>query len=504
MSEQIQEEEFSSDEEFDDGDEGTDSDTDIDAKVAEDDVFDIEFFKCYSALKKKDEKIYDKNVKFFQEDAVSDSEPEKEEGKESLLKPAYMTERKAPKMTLLDHQLNLKDEEIEEPDELRRKSKIDLNEPVSKSFYEKELEEIKKSIEEVNENIDSDSDDDLLVVKDSGSAIASRSKSKGRINEMLNKLEDEEDEEVEHLKQLWTDPTKLTDDEKFLRDYILNKRYIASKVDEQHNNLSGHFSKNMEELSDVDDEDTATQGDETKSKYEVVDHSEEKDFDKIARIPRNSTKTIRDLVEKRVKKEKRSKKLEQEKKKKKALANADFEDILGDVPIRFQYRETEPNDYGLSAEELLMATDEELEKWVSLKNAIAYKSKEEELREKSKFDQKRNDINLKKEIFKSIYGEAGEKSETSQPPAEDKPIRTSKRKMDTNSESCDNNTQQHQDEPKKKAKVDDTDEQLKRNKKKKYKRRGLNHKKFSKTGVAPDRLLAYGLSKTKYKKSKML
>lgn len=499
--EHIPEETFPSDEEFDDEEEDGDSDssTDVDAKLAEEEVFDDEFFRCYSALKKKDSKIYDQNVKFFNEEEKSESEEDKETEESSKPKERLLDlhlRYGAPKMTLLDHQLNLKEDEIEDP-------KIDLNKPVSKSFYEKELEEIKKSIERVTEEVDSDSDDELFVVKGSDGEA---SKPRKKINSILDELEQREDEDLKRLKEIWSDSSKLSKEDKFLRDYILNKRYVSTNTEEQaeEGSSSGKknpfFSENIDKLSDVDtgDDETTT---ETDTKLHL--HSEDKDFDKIKRIPRNSTKTIRDMKEKQEKKEKRQKKLEAEKKKKKALKNACCEDIVGDLKTRFHYRETEPNDYGLSAEELLMATDEELEQWVRLNQAIAYKSRQEELSEKMIYERKRNDLELKRKIFKSIYEETSEiadhpgKSGTLEP--EGKKSRKRKRGkadvtlIDANDEEAEKIAE---DEP--------VIEESNRQKKKKKHRRGLNHKKFAKVGVAPDRLLAYGLSKTRLKRSKLL
>lgn len=481
--EEHDEDSFSSDAEFDEYDEGSETSTDVDAKVAEDDVFDIEFFKCYSALKKKDEKIYDKNVKFFSKYPTSDSENEHDE--ESLEGANKKTT--APKMTLLDHQLNLKDEEIEEP------AKIDLNRPVSKSFYEKELDEIKKSIEKVSENVDSESDDDLLIVKKS-EVEPSKSRPKKKIDALLDKLEKDDHQDISHLKQLWSDP-KLTEEEKYLRDYILNKRYLnkekSSSDEDDAGNQERFFSKNLDELSDVEEEEAKT-----KTKRKADHRSDEKDFDKIARIPRNSTKTIRDLAEKREKKEKRMKRVEKEKKRKKGLRDADCEDIVGGLPTKFHYRETEPIDYGLSAMELLMATDEELDKWISLKDTISYKTREEELADKSRYEKKRNDLELKKKILKSIYGEDESDGQIERQNDMHKGKEPKKAKQSAKGEI-------------EKVKSDDDLEEIKEsnessNKRKKKHKRGTNHKKFAKAGIAPDRLLSYGLSKTKLRKSKLL
>lgn len=500
MEPKEQVEEFSSDAEFDDEGE-TDSSSDIDSKLEEDDVFDVEFFKCYSALKKKDSKIYDENVKFFTErdegsDSDVDKKPDGGDTEPRSLLGLNSKKSNAPKMTLLDHQLALADGDIEEP-ELSRTAKIDLTEPVSKSFYDKELEEIKKSIEKVSENVDSESDDDLLIVKSKDGDQPVKSKSKKAISSILDKLEGVEDEDITHLKQVWSDPDNLTKEERFLRDYILNKRYLPNNDDDSENDddEGGFFSKNLEGLPDNEVE----AGPSKKSDRQVpAHHSDEKEFDKLVRIPRNSTKTIRDMVEKREKQEKRQKKLEKEKKKKKSLKDADCEDIVGDLPTRFHYRETEPNDYGLSAEELLMATDEELDQWINIKEAIAYKSREEELAEKKRFEHKRNDIELKKKIFKSIYGDKSEPNEAPESPNK------SKKKRKRNSESSNVDTTEQVEEVSESVGGEEEVQESNRKKKKKMKRRGLNHKKFAKTGVAPDRLLAYGLSKTKLKKSKLL
>lgn len=485
---------FSSDESFDD--EETESESDVDAKLAEDDVFDVEFLKCYSALKKKDDKIYDENVRFFNDNGSSTASENDEEDEEASVH--NIKKSKPPKMTLLDLQLrdNEDDDELDQP-------KVDLNKEVSKSFYEKELEEIKKSIERVGEDID-DSGDDLLVVKESEQGSV-ESKKKDKISRLLDKLVDQDGEDLSNLKEVWSKPETLSKEDKYLRDYILNKRYLPTNVNVDDDGEKGFFSRNLDDLSDVDSEEEESSAEHGPP----ARHSDERDFDKIARIPRNSTKTIRDMVEKREKREKRAKKLAKEKKKKRAIGDADCEDVIGDLPTRFHYRETEPNDFGLTAKELLMATDEELDRWVNLKECVAYKSQEEELAQKQKFDALRSNIELKKKIFKSIYGEDKSPAiddQDDRPAAVDtyvetktsKKKRTRKRKHDEDCEDACNVKDQSDTE------VHESPDHERKERKKKKRRRGLNHKKFSKVGVAPDRLLAYGLSKSKLKKNKLL
>jgi protein KRI1 len=54
------------------------------------------------------------------------------------------------------------------------------------------------------------------------------------------------------------------------------------------------------------------------------------------------------------------------------LYKLDYEDIIGDMPTRFKYRSVRPNNYGLSTEEVLLATDTTLKQFVSLRKMAPY------------------------------------------------------------------------------------------------------------------------------------
>ena len=55
------------------------------------------------------------------------------------------------------------------------------------------------------------------------------------------------------------------------------------------------------------------------------------------------------------------------------LYKLDYEHIIAGMPTRFKYRKVEPNNYGLSTEEILFARDTTLKNYVSLKKMAPYR-----------------------------------------------------------------------------------------------------------------------------------
>ena len=52
----------------------------------------------------------------------------------------------------------------------------------------------------------------------------------------------------------------------------------------------------------------------------------------------------------------------------------DYEDMVGDMPVRFKYRQVEPEDFSLKVEEIILADDKDLNTVVSLKKLGPYRT----------------------------------------------------------------------------------------------------------------------------------
>ncbi|XP_035907578.1 protein KRI1 homolog [Anopheles stephensi] len=83
----------------------------------------------------------------------------------------------------------------------------------------------------------------------------------------------------------------------------------------------------------------------------------------------------------------------------------DYEDMIGDIPCRFRYVETVPNDFGLSVEEILAANTRDLNKWASVKKAVQLRPKHVELNEIEMYRRRAANEKMKRKLLPSLYAE---------------------------------------------------------------------------------------------------
>ncbi|UXI15750.1 major abundant protein [Sarcoptes scabiei] len=462
--------------------------------VLEEDPFDDDFFKVYGAIKNKDPEIYEKNKQFFVEKNIDTCS--------SQLK------KKSPekKMTLQEYHWKIVEEKngITEDDIDDVRSDSVANDP---GYYEELYnlrQNIKKKLNQNESNVSDEDENDLFTLKP-------------------NRESDRTQKAPKSVPKFWCDDEKLDDNEKFLKNYILQKQYCEDEATKMREN---HLRNSVNYFKIYDDEDGIDEN--VERKIEIVDdaeneiqiprfHFEEPDAAIIKRYPRNISslrnaslneektkradtrarkrlekqqelkrlrKMKREEIEKKIKKLKSisnnerldiedldlniiidddndfdsdkydqkmrllfgddyyeqkdqndqkpkfdfipgiddvadedlipknaSKRKKDIKDRKDIMADDDigfFEDIInGQIATRFKYRMVEPNDFGLTDEEILFAEDKELNKWCSLKKMSQYRTKETEVYDRKVYGEKAKNLNLKKTIFKSLYNSDG-------------------------------------------------------------------------------------------------
>lgn len=149
----------------------------------------------------------------------------------------------------------------------------------------------------------------------------------------------------------------------------------------------------------------------------------------------------------------------------------DYEDIIADnLKTKFKYREVEPNDFGLTTDEILNLDDKQLNAWVSVKKVTSFRNADEERLDRMVFNRKAQDPNKKRKVFSSVVI-TSKKKKTEEPPKEEKKVE-----------------EEQQPEGSKK-----------KNRKKRKSRMDLDKNRLKAYGVSTTKLKSH-LNKDKYKK----
>uniref|UniRef100_A0A915LS57 Protein KRI1 homolog n=1 Tax=Meloidogyne javanica TaxID=6303 RepID=A0A915LS57_MELJA len=192
-----------------------------------------------------------------------------------------------------------------------------------------------------------------------------------------------EDKHLKKLKERWTkNDQELGEDERFLRDFLLNKKYLGDS-NEVEKGKEERIPTYEEIIKDEQEEDLA---DQFEQKYNF--RFEEPDQEFLKQYPR----TINEALRK--KESKRHKKLEEEKEAKKRKRTH-----IEMVEVPFRYRQVAPNSFGLSTDEILNSDDRCLNAWAPLSKICQYRDDTEEQKQILYFERKAKNIEKKRKIL---------------------------------------------------------------------------------------------------------
>ncbi|XP_046546653.1 protein KRI1 homolog [Haliotis rubra] len=256
--------------------EGSDSDSDSESEDEDGEALTANlekgWLKTLSALKNKDPKIYQKDVKFYSSDEEGSSGKEKKKKDKPLYLKDY--ERKLILEKQGDSSSDDSDSGVGDPDQT--------------PGYYKQQEQLRKSIAEaVVES--SDSDEDLLTHR-----VKTQDEEKDEEKEYLAWLKGQKKtlkshqavkEELEPLRKYWNDP-KLDEGEKFLKDFILNKRYVDKDAER-----IPTYDEIVDDSEDISDEEYIEMQEKFERKYNF--RFEEPGADDIKSFPRRIDDSVR-------------------------------------------------------------------------------------------------------------------------------------------------------------------------------------------------------------------
>lgn len=323
--------------------------------------FDKEFLITLACLKSEDPRIYDEKVKFFSDNIKPGTSEDPEANKQKKKKEKALYLRDYERKIIMERDGRFSSSEDE--DDARQKTKSKM------LTYVEEQEQLKDSFKHVLKDENEDEDTDFLKIKQK--TDDEKYKEEESYKEWLKgqevKLDPKDEEILKPLRDIWTDPN-LDSNEKFLRDYVLNNKYMNKEsynTDLEYNQMIHDSDENLSE-----DEKTIQKQEEFERKYNF--RFEEPDQEFIKRYPRTMENSMRKKDTRRAQKraEIRQRKEEEKQRKKeelkqlKALKRKELEEkleklkeVTGDSDIQIENAfdfdtDFDPNEHDKKMKEL--------------------------------------------------------------------------------------------------------------------------------------------------------
>ncbi|XP_043550827.1 protein KRI1 homolog [Chiloscyllium plagiosum] len=213
-----------------DEEESSSSESDDDSEVETDPKLDMEFYKTLSLLKQKDPKIYQRDAQFYSVEESSQNDDESAAKKKE--KPMYLKDYE--RKVILEKEGKYEDEESDEEG-----LSVKIERVTSPTYMEEQKrlrENFRKFVEDSDEDGDSGSDGGFGLLKPRVKSEEEKEKEEESYINWLKGQNDlqvkEELRDIQYLRDYWNDP-QLDEGERFLRDYILNKRYLEEEEEDE-------------------------------------------------------------------------------------------------------------------------------------------------------------------------------------------------------------------------------------------------------------------------------
>lgn len=269
------------------------------------------FLRTLSLLKAKDPKIYNKDVPLYNENEEEDEEDGKAE-KPKKEKPMYLKDHERMRILTKGENAFVSDDD-----------ESGTEQPNKDETYVEQQKRLKSAFLQSVE----DEDDDLLKPRSKTAEEEEHEQADYErwLQEEAPDLDPETKEDLQPLRRFWNDPN-LSEDDKFLRDYILKQGWKDESAPKQ-----GKAPSYKEIVASESSEDELEKAEEFERKYNF--RFEEEGGDQIMSYPRDISTSVRKQDDRRkTERERKEERKEQERKQKeeeiKRLKNLKREEIM--------------------------------------------------------------------------------------------------------------------------------------------------------------------------------